>query len=78
MLSCLSPRRPCCGPKAALSFMSPQRGERVERMREIARDGGGVRHEGHALALQRGAQGGVSEKPVDSEFHVFSGCLTAQ
>ena len=24
MLSCLSPRRPCCGPKAAVSLMSPQ------------------------------------------------------
>ena len=24
MLSCLSPRSPCCGPKAALIFMSPQ------------------------------------------------------
>ena len=24
MLSCLSPRRPCCGPKAAVSVRSPQ------------------------------------------------------
>ena len=33
MLSCLSPRSPCCGPKAAVSRTSPQRRERVERVR---------------------------------------------
>ena len=30
MLSCLSPRRPCCGPKALVTFEVRQRRERVE------------------------------------------------
>ena len=68
MLSCLSPRRPCCGPNAAVTFDRP-RDQRVEGVRQIARDRGRMRDQRHALALERLPQFRVGEQAVDAEFH---------
>ncbi len=72
MLSCLSPRRPCCGPKAAASVISPAGGQRVERMGQVCGDRGGMGEQGHALAAERRAQGAVGDKPIDAESHRYT------
>ena len=44
-------------------------GQRVERMGQVRGERGGMGEQGDALALQRGAQRGVGEQPVDAEDH---------
>ena len=44
-----------------------QGGQRVERMRQVGGDRGGVGEQGDALAGQRAAPGGVGEQAVDAE-----------
>ena len=55
-------------------------GERVEAVREVARDRGGMRDQRDALAVQRGAQRRVGEQPFDTEFHArrYSGSRAAK
>ena len=73
ILSCMSPRTPCCGPKTA-EMLTPGRDERVEAVGQITGDRGGVREERDALAFQRAAQFGVGEQPVDPN-SVMRRCL---
>ena len=73
MLSCLSPRRPCCGPKAAVSWTSPQRRERIEGMRQLRVTEAGCASSARARP-ERLAQGRLGEQAVDAEFH---GALTS-
>jgi hypothetical protein len=49
----------------------------IERMAQIRRDRGGMRHQRHTLALQRRAQGRVGQQPVDTEENVSHGCCAA-
>ena len=72
MLSCLSPRRPCCGPNAAVTLM-PGGDQRVERMGQVRGHRGRMREQRDALALQRRAQLRVGEQAIDAEFHARSG-----
>ena len=72
MSSCLSPRSPCCGPKAALSVTSRRR-ERIERVREIGRHRCGVCNERNAFAREGSSQSGVTEEAVDAEEHGKAG-----
>ena len=43
--------------------------QRIERMRQVTRDGRRMREQGNALALERRTQFGFGDKPVDAEFH---------
>ena len=47
--------------------------ERIERVRQVARDGGRMRKQRHAAALERRAQFWFGDEPVDSEFHDWIG-----
>ena len=69
MLSCLSPRMPCCGPKAADEPEVLVRRERVDRVREVGGDGGRVREQRDAAAVERLAHGAVEQQAVDAELH---------
>ena len=69
MLSCFSPRMPCCGPKAAVEPEVLVRGERVDRMREVGGDRGRVREQRDASPVERLAHGAVEQQAVDAEFH---------
>ncbi len=44
-------------------------GERIERMRQIGRDGSRMREQRHAPALERRAQGGLGDQSIDAELH---------
>ena len=44
-------------------------GQRIERMRQVLRDRGGMREQRHAPARERRAQGRLSEQAIDAEFH---------
>ena len=52
-----------------------QRGQRVEAVRQVGGDRGGMREQRDALSLQRGAKRGVGEQAVDAEgnSHAASG-----
>ena len=54
--------------------VEPGRDQRVEAMRQVLRDRGGMREERDALAFQRAAKLGLGEQPVDSE-QGHEGCL---
>ncbi len=66
ILSCLSPRRPCCGPNAAVT-LEPGRDERIEAVREVAGDRCRMGEDRDAFAFQRLAQFRLGEQPVNSE-----------
>jgi hypothetical protein len=44
--------------------------ERIERMPQVAGDGGGVRQQRHTASGERLAQRGLLDQPVDAELHV--------
>ena len=69
MLSCLSPRRPCCGPNAAASSTSGSAASASSACVEIARHGRGMREQRDALAAQALAQRARSEQPIEAELH---------
>ncbi len=46
-----------------------ERGQRIERMREIGRHGGRMREQRNPLARERFAQGRIGQQCVDSVFH---------
>ena len=46
-----------------------QRRERIERVRELARDRGGMREQRHAAPDQGLPQGGVGDETVESDVH---------
>jgi hypothetical protein len=47
--------------------LQARRGERVEAVSQVTRDGGGMRQEGDALAFERAGKLGLSEEAVDAE-----------
>ena len=67
MLSCLSPRSPCCGPKAAVRLDVVERRERVERMHEIARHRCRMREQRDAPARERFSQRRIFQQAVNAE-----------
>ena len=67
MLSCLSPRSPCCGPKGGAQSEVRQGGEGIERMDEVGGDRSRVGEQGNAAPGEGAAQGGVAEQAVDAE-----------
>ena len=56
MLSCLSPRSPCCGPKAAVRRDVAERRQGVERVHQVTGHRGGMRQQRHAPPGERLAQ----------------------
>ena len=60
MFSCRSERKPCCGPKSAVSVQSPD-GEAIRRVDDPAVDRGGIADEADALAGDELAIGTVEQ-----------------
>ncbi len=56
-------------PERRRQLQAGRRRQRVERMGEIARDGGRMCQKAEALSGQRAAKFGLREEPVQTEFH---------
>ncbi len=69
MLSCLSPRRPCCGPKAAAILTSPHAASASSECVRSAVTEAGCASKCNAPAGKRRAQRGFGDKSVDAKFH---------
>ena len=67
MLSCLSPRRPCCGPNAAVMSSPRIAAQRIERMLELGGHRGRMRQQRHAPPLEFALQLHVAQQAIDSE-----------
>ena len=44
-------------------------GQRIQRMRQVFRDGSGMREQRHAPAVERRAQSGFGDQSIDAKFH---------
>ena len=47
-------------------------GQRIERMRQVSGDRSGMREQRYALVVERRAQGGFGDKPIDAESHRYT------